>query len=435
MKVGVYGLWHLGCVTAACLAKAGHQVLGLEPEPSNLERLGRGRAPLHEPGLDELIAAGLASGKLAFSGDLAAGLRGLDVLWITFDTPVDDEDRADVAYVTDRVKACLPLLDAGCLVLISSQLPVGSTLALQAEAERLRPGAGIRLAYSPENLRLGKALAVFQDPDRVVVGVSDATARDKAAALLKPITPRIEWMSVPSAEMTKHAINSFLALSVVFINELGVLCEAVGADAQEVERGLKTEQRIGPKAYLGAGAAFAGGTLARDLQFLGQLAAREGGDGAFFRGVLASNQAHQSWPLRKLRQVLGPLAGRRVGILGLAYKAGTSTLRRSQALALGRALLAEGAQVWAFDPWVKALEPGDAAIRLAEGPAALVAASEAVVLCMDWKGLDEALLPALAAPGGAKTVVDPAGALARLALPPGLSYHRVGGSGAAKAGA
>jgi UDPglucose 6-dehydrogenase len=257
MIVCVQGLWHLGSVTAACLAAAGHRVIGLDFDAPTIAKLREGQPPIAEPGLDALLRAHA----IDFTTD-AARAADADVLWVAYDTPVDADDNADVAFVMDQVAKTLPHLRAGAVVIVSSQLPVGSVARLEALAPN------VRFASSPENLRLGKAIEVFTKPDRVIVGVRDEQTRKVVTELLAPITDRIEWMTVESAEMTKHAINAFLALSVTFANELASVCERVGADAKEVERGLKTESRIGPKAYLAPGGAFAGGTLARDVAFL-----------------------------------------------------------------------------------------------------------------------------------------------------------------------
>ena len=259
MKVCVLGLWHLGTVTAACLAAGGHQVSGLDFDQAVVANLKNGQPPLFEPGLEELVKQGLESGRLDFSSSAAEAVREARVIWVTYDTPVDDDDNADVEYVVERVARLFPYLEAGQAVLISSQLPVGTSKQLEALFAAARPGVAVSFSYSPENLRLGKAISVFSQPDRVVIGVRAEESRKRFAELLAPFTTHIEWMSVESAEMTKHALNAFLATSVTFINEIAAICEQVGADAKEVERGLKSESRIGPKAYLGPGGAFAGG--------------------------------------------------------------------------------------------------------------------------------------------------------------------------------
>lgn len=271
MKVCVLGLWHLGIVTAACLASGGHHVVGLDFDESVIANLKKGKLPLFEPGLEELVKNGIAENKLGFSTDIKQAVSDAQVIWVTYDTPVDEDDRADVDFVIERISRLFPDLEAGQQILISSQLPVGSARRLELLLEEARPNLSVSFSYSPENLRLGKAISVFTQPDRVVIGVRNEESKKIFSQLLAPFTERIEWMSVESAEMTKHALNAFLAASVTFINEIAAICEQVGADAKEVERGLKSEARIGPKAYLGPGGAFAGGTLARDVAFLTQL--------------------------------------------------------------------------------------------------------------------------------------------------------------------
>jgi UDPglucose 6-dehydrogenase len=217
MKVAVVGLWHLGTVTAACLASRQHDVTGIDFDRLVVERLAQGHPPLFEPGLEALVQQGEAEGRLRFTGDPAAAAAA-DLVWVAYDTPVDDDDRADVGFVLERARRVLPHLASGTTVLISSQLPVGTTRRL--EAESAAAGRGLSFAYSPENLRLGSAIDVFTKPDRVVVGVRSEAARAPIARLLAPFTDRIEWMSVESAEMTKHALNAFLAVAGAFLADL-----------------------------------------------------------------------------------------------------------------------------------------------------------------------------------------------------------------------
>lgn len=412
MRICVVGLWHLGCVTAACLAHGGHEVVGLDDDPGLIADLRAGRLPLFEPGLDELTAAGVAAGRLHFENK-PRHVGGADVVWIAYDTPVNENDVPDVAFVVERVTALIPHLSDGCLVLISSQLPVGTTRTLAAAAAAAGR-TGLTFGYTPENLRLGRAIEVFTKPDRVVVGLQSEADRPKVAGMLGPFTANIVWMGIEAAEMTKHAINAFLATSVAFMNELASLCEQVGADAKEVERGLKTEERIGPKAYLSPGGAFAGGTLARDITTLAELGRRTDVPVTLVSAVRESNDRHRSWPLRKLASRFGSLAGRRIAILGLTYKPGTSTLRRSSAVELALALVRESAVVSAFDPAVPELPAELAAMTLAADAAGAVVNADAVVIATPWpdfRKLDwSTLLSGMLHP----TVIDTNGFLADL---------------------
>ena len=385
MRVCVQGLWHLGSVTAACLASVGHDVLGLDADAKTVKNLSWGKAPLFEPGLDDLLQAGIDQGKLKFLANAAQALEGVDVLWVAFDTPVDDEDRADVAYVQRQVQTVLPYLPDGAVVLVSSQMPVGSVRKLEIFAQKSMPGKKLEFACSPENLRLGKAIEVFTKPDRAVVGVSSPHAREVLQRLFEPLTDKIEWMSVESAEMTKHAINAFLATSVTFANEIASICELVGADAKEVERGLKTEARIGPKAYLSPGGPFAGGTLARDIEFLGIESQAHYLVTPLLSAVRPSNNEHKNWLRRKLQQQFRELAGVCVALWGLTYKHGTDTMRRSLAVELCDWLLLQGAKVQVYDPAVKQI-PERWLGKVAQHSRALEALSGADVLVVgtEW---------------------------------------------------
>jgi UDPglucose 6-dehydrogenase len=384
MNVAVLGLWHLGSVTAACMAAAGHQVAGWDPDPNVLAQLHQNVPPVAEPGLADLVAAQSATGRLTFPLALTDAVSKADVVWITFDTPVDTDDRADVDYVIRQVTSSFPHLADCALVLVSSQLPVGSVKRLEAEWEHVRAGRRASFAASPENLRLGKAIDVFTRPDRVLLGVRTDDDRRTLENLFAPMAVPLEWMSVESAEMSKHAINAFLALSVTFINELAGICEETGADAKEVERGLKTEARIGPRAYLSPGGAFAGGTLARDVAFLRDFGLTHQRPTPLFDAIESSNAAHRTWAERRLVQELGSVAGRRITIWGLTYKPGTDTLRRSSAVELCRVLLQRGAVLRVHDPAAEPLPSDLAAVTRVNDVLDSVAGADALVVATEW---------------------------------------------------
>ena len=431
--IGVIGLWHLGCVTAACLAEAGKHVIGLDPDPAVIEGLLAGRAPVSEPGLGQLLARNAS--RLSFTCEPGA-LADAHSAWVTFDTPVDNDDHADVEWVLARSLEMLTSLPAASLVIVSSQLPVGSIARLQERCAASRGDEGMRFACVPENLRLGDAVECFRARDRIVAGVRSERDRSELAELLAPFSDEVQWMRVESAEMTKHALNGFLATSVAFINEVAEICESVGADAEEVSRGLKSERRIGPRAYLGPGDAYAGGTLARDIGFLRALADRRGLPAHVFAGVADGNAAHKHWTRRKLLELLGDdhaqqqdvLAGRRVAIWGLTYKPGTDTLRRSSAIELCRWLDAVGATVRAHDPAVSAL-PADLAgkIELCSDPLEAVAGADVLVVCTAWPDYMERTVDEVLSALALAQVIDPAGVLgSAFASNPQVRYVRVG---------
>jgi UDPglucose 6-dehydrogenase len=430
MKLTVLGLWHLGCVTAACSAKQ-FDVVGLDFDAGNVARLREGRAPIAEPGLDDLLKAGLAAGRLRFTDDAAEACRSADILWVAFDTPVDSDDRADVGSVLAQVRRCVPLLPAGALVLISSQLPVGTCRILEDEF-----GArGYRFACSPENLRLGSALGIFSSADRIIAGYRDERSKAQLAELFAPFTQKIVWMRPESAEMTKHAINSFLALSITFMNEIACLCERTGADAREVEQGLKSESRIGPKAYLSPGGALAGGTLARDVVACIGLGEKLGEPLDVLPAIKRSNDRHRGWALRKLTQYFSKPPAEPIALLGLTYKPGTDTLRRSSAVELAHALHGRGFRVAAHDPSLSALPADLAFVTLHADEASLVRGAAALVVCTEWpqfrKRTDwRALVATMSQPlviDATRFLADQVGAI------PGLTYFNVGFGGSVAA--
>lgn len=431
MKVCVQGLWHLGSVTAACVASLGHQVVGLDADENTVAVLNRGKAPLFEPGLDHLLQAGLAEGNLRFTTAIPEAVAEAEILWVGFDTPVDDDDQADVEFVLNQIKAVLPMLADGAVVLISSQMPVGSIRVLEEHAGKTLPAKRLSFACSPENLRLGKALEVFLKPDRIVVGVRGIEARQALERLLLPITDRIEWMSVESAEMTKHAINAFLATSVTFANEIAAICELVGADAKEVERGLKSEMRIGPKAYLSPGGPFAGGTLARDIEFLGVASREKQLTTPLLSAVRPSNDEHKNWVRRKLLDRYSSLRGVSVAVWGLTYKPGTDTLRRSLAVELCDWLIAQGATVLVHDPVVREL-PERWLGHVVHQAHALdaVAGADVLVVGTEWPEFRKDAAGLLSVAGSNLVVIDANRHLQAVVAPLGVTYIAVGTSSA-----
>ena len=353
MKICVYGLFHLGLVTAASLADRGFNVIGLDCSIDVVNKLLKGESPIFEPGLNELLKKGLDSKKLTFTTDSKSALNSADVLWITYDTPVNSNDKADTNFVLNHIKDVFGYLKSNTLVLISSQLPVGSTRKLQLEYNSCY-GVSSTFAYIPENLRLGDALITFNKPDRIIVGI-DKEGIDKVKEILKAISSNIVWMSIESAEMTKHSLNAFLATSITFANEIAIICEKVGVDYKEVERGLKSDSRIGKNAYLRAGSAYSGGTLARDVKFLNDISKLHNIPSVLIKSLRISNEQHKKWNFITLLKELGTLKHKRIAVLGLTYKTGTDTLRRSSSIELCKKLIRYNAIVTCHDPYISRL--------------------------------------------------------------------------------
>jgi UDPglucose 6-dehydrogenase len=420
MKVVVLGLWHLGCVTAACCARF-VDVVGLDFDGRTIDDLKAGQPPIFEPGLADLIQEGLASEHLSFESDPAIALTGTDLLWVSYDTPVDDDDQPDLRPVLEGIDRSLPYLSDGAMVLISSQIPAGTCRLLEGRYPDRR------FAYSPENLRLGKAIELFLHQDRILLGTRRGDDAARLSELLRNFSMNIIQVRIESAEMIKHAINSFLALSITFMNEIARVCERVDADAREVERGLKSEARIGPKAYLSPGGPFAGGTLARDVVTLDRLASRFGEELFLIPAIKRSNDQHKQWAIHILREELGSLTGKRVAILGLTYKPNTDTLRRSLAIELCRSLVAERVDLTAFDP-VVAVMPGDLSkIQITRRISDAIKDADATVVATEWPQLLEIDWQESVALMKQPIIVDANGFLrSKLSAYPEVIYRSVG---------
>ena len=344
------GLWHLGSVVSACLAEKGYRVTGYDPDQDRVRSLARGVPPLHEPALPELIQAGLASGRLSFTNDLPKARAGARFVLLTFDTPVDDEDRADLTGIFTAAAQLAEPMEDGATVIVMSQIPVGACEEIRTAISRACPRRRFGLVYSPENLKLGEAIERFLHPRMVVLGSADADALDAAEWLFEPISAPKLRMDLRTAEMVKHALNAFFATCISFANELASLCEDAGADATALTKALRLDERVGAAAPLQPGLGFAGGTLARDLNALRALGERSGCETRLLDAAVAVNEAQNRRVLEKLRHACGPLDGLTVGVFGLTYKPGTSTLRRSHSIKLIAMLAGEGSTVRAFDP-------------------------------------------------------------------------------------
>jgi UDPglucose 6-dehydrogenase len=420
MKVVVLGLWHLGCVTAACCAKF-VDVVGLDFEQQTVEDLRTGKPPVFEPGLAHLVQNGCAAHRLSFESDPATALKDADLLWVAYDVPVDDDDKADIKPVLEGIDRCIPYLPDDAVILISSQIPAGTCHLLEMKYPRRR------FAYSPENLRLGKAIEIFLHQDRIILGTRGDGDGAQLSEFLSNFSTSIIQVRTESAEMIKHAINSFLALSITFMNEIARICEKIGADAREVESGLRSEARIGPKAYLSPGGPFAGGTLARDVVTLDGLANRLGEELFLIPAIKISNDQHKRWAIQRLREELGSLNGKQVTILGLTYKPNTDTLRRSLAIELCRMLQTEGVKLRAFDPAAKVLPVDLDDVHLFRNIEQAAPGSDALVVCTEWPQLLESDWPSIVAGLRHAVLIDANGfLLSKMQGIPGVSYRCVG---------
>jgi UDPglucose 6-dehydrogenase len=384
-RVCVIGLWHLGLVTSACLADLGRTVVAFDSDPQLIEGLRNHRLPLFEPGLEELIDRGIVEERLWFTADPQEALAGARYAIIAHDTTVDERDESDLSQVMAAASLLARHLENGSIVIISSQVPVGTCQQIEATIRRGRPLLDFGIAYVPENLRLGQAIERFKKPEMIVIGSDDPAATNAVDELLAGINAPRVVVGIRTAEMTKHALNAFLATCISFANEMANLCDEVGADALDVGRALHLDKRVGPLAPLRPGLGFAGGTLARDLKTLRKIGKRNRSGTPLIEGVLKVNQRQNRVVTRNLRKVYGSLEGLMVGVLGLTYKPGTSTLRRSAALEIIGEQTALGASVKAYDPRANLEElPDIPNVEFCPDPRAVAEGSDALVIVTDW---------------------------------------------------
>ena len=350
-NVLVVGLWHQGIIAAACLADWGYNVTAIDSDSNKISELNQGKAPIFEPGLNELLNQGLVAKRLMFSRGEAPKIKSAEVVLIAHDTPVDENDISDLSGVFEAVEFILPHLSDGVVIHITAQVPVGTCDQISDLLKFKRPSLKFSLAYSPENLRLGQAINLYRTPMLPVIGSDSQHAFEVLENFYAHANVNWQFCSLRTAEMLKHALNAFLALSITFANELGNLCDKIGVDGHRLGKLLRLEPRIGAKAMLMPGLGFSGGTLARDVQTLRGIGKTVNLDTLLLDALWNVNQHQNKLVLHRLNEYFkGSLVGKKICVLGLTYKPDTSTLRRSAALEIIDDLVAAGANVTASDP-------------------------------------------------------------------------------------
>jgi UDPglucose 6-dehydrogenase len=357
MRISVFGCGYLGAVHAACMASLGHEVVGVDVVEEQVASLAAGRPPFHEPGLEELLAQALATGRLEFTTDPARAADAV-VHFICVGTPQKrNENAADLAYVRSAVDSILPLLKPGDVVVGKSTVPVGTAESVADRIEEREPGA--ELVWNPEFLREGHAVDDTLHPDRLVYGFRSGEAGTRAAAVLDEVyatalasgTPKIET-DLATAQLVKVAANSFLATKISFINAMAELCEATGADVTQLADAIGHDARIGRK-FLNAGVGFGGGCLPKDIRAFMARAGELGADQAlsFLREVDSINMRRRVRMVDLAREVCGgSIVGRRIAVLGAAFKPHSDDIRDSPALSVAAQMQLQGAQVTVADP-------------------------------------------------------------------------------------
>ena len=347
-RIGVFGAGYVGLVTAACLAELGHDVVVRDVVPAKIDRLKRGEMPIFEPGLDELLAKN--EERLTFTLDASEAVLGADFVFVCVDTPpVPYSGDADLSRVWTVVEE-LPNVEGRPVLVMKSTVPVGTGEKVRAALDQ-RGLEHVGYVSNPEFTAEGRAIRDFMEPDRVVVGAFDEEHAERVAGLYAELDGPIVRMDVHSAEMVKLASNAFLMTRISFINEIANVCEATGADVVKVAEGVGLDQRLGPH-FLRAGVGWGGSCFPKDSLALKQLAANSGYHFQLLNAVIEVNELQKRRVIGKLQRHLGKLRGKRIALLGLAFKAGTDDTREAPSLVLASRLIAEGAEVCAWDPVV-----------------------------------------------------------------------------------
>ena len=389
MRVAMIGTGYVGLVSGACFADFGHDVVCVDKDPSKIGRLERGEIPIFEPGLDDLVAANVRGGRLSFALDAAEAIRTADAVFIAVGTPSRRGDgHADLSYVHAAAEEIAGLIEGFTVVVTKSTVPVGTGDEIERIIRARRPDADFAVVSNPEFLREGAAIEDFKRPDRVVVGTGDPRAQAVMRELYRPLnlneTP-ILFTGRRTSELIKYAANAFLAMKITFINEMADLCEAVGADVQQVARGIGLDKRIGSK-FLHAGPGYGGSCFPKDTIALVRTAADAGAPVRLIETTVAINDARKKAMAGKVAAALdGDLAGKTVALLGLTFKPNTDDMRDAPSLDVAPALIAMGATVQAFDPEgmheaAKLLE----GVQFRDGPYEAVTGADVVVILTEW---------------------------------------------------
>jgi UDPglucose 6-dehydrogenase len=377
-RIAIFGAGYVGLVTGACLADLGHDVAVRDVVPDKVDALRRGEVPIYEPGLEELLTRN--AGRLDYTLDVGDALAGADFVFVCVDTPPlysGDADLSRVWTVVDELPA-----DTRATIVMKSTVPVGTGEKVRAALDARGLGA-VGYVSNPEFLAEGTAIRDFMHPDRVVVGAFDDGDAARVAELYSGIETTIVRAGVASAEMVKLASNAFLTTRVSFINEIANVCELVGADVEDVALGVGLDHRLGPH-FLRAGIGWGGSCFGKDVSALKQLAGNSGYHFQLLAAVIEVNELQKRRIIQKLQRHLGKLRGTAIALLGLAFKPGTDDMRDAPSLVLASRLLAEGAQVRAWDPVARPSLPG---VELCGSPLEAVRGADAAVIVTEWPEL------------------------------------------------
>ena len=389
MRIAIIGTGYVGLVSGVCFSDFGHSVTCVDNNPAKLAMLEAGKAPIYEPGLEDLMARNVAAGRLSFSGDMKEALKGAEAVFIAVGTPTRRGDgHADLTYVYAVAEQIAHALSGYAVIVTKSTVPVGTNRKVAEIIAKTNPKAEFDVASNPEFLREGAAIDDFMRPDRVVVGVESPRARDVMADLYRPLYLRdfpMVYTGLESAEMIKYAANAFLAAKITFINEIAALCERVGADVKQVSKGMGLDGRIGNK-FLHAGPGYGGSCFPKDTRALARIGQEHGMPMQIIETVIRVNEEIKHRMIGKITDLCdGSVNGKTVAVLGVTFKPNTDDMREAPSLTIVPSLIGAGAKVRVTDPQGKsegvALLPGviwcDDAYQAAED-------ADVVVILTEW---------------------------------------------------
>jgi UDPglucose 6-dehydrogenase len=391
MRIAIIGSGYVGLVSGACLADFGHEVTCIDKVHSKIDALKAGRMPIFEPGLEDLVGRNIAAGQLSFSTELVKPASEADVVFIAVGTPSRRGDgHADLSYVYGAAQEIAGALRGFTVVAIKSTVPVGTGDEVERIIRSVNPAADFAVVSNPEFLREGAAIDDFKRPDRIVVGLAgDERARDAMAEVYRPLylnNPPLLFTGRRTSELIKYAANAFLALKITFINEIADLCENVGANVQDVARGIGLDNRIGPK-FLHAGPGYGGSCFPKDTSALVRTAQDSNAPLRLVETAVAVNDQRKRTIVRKVVSACGgSVRGKTIAMLGLTFKPNTDDMRDAPSLSIIQALIDQGAQVRAFDPegMTQARTMLDASVSYAEGPYDCAKGADALVIVTEW---------------------------------------------------
>ncbi len=386
MKIGIIGSGHVGLVTGACFAHLGHQVICMDSDPRKIAMLKKGISPIYEPGLTELVRANLKEKRLTFTLDLKRTVKDAEVLFVCVGTPPKESGEANLVAVENVAAEIAQAMTSYRIVVDKSTVPVQTGEWVQKTiAKNRKRNVAFDVASNPEFLREGSAVQDFLEPDRVVLGVESKRAAKILKELYSPLKAPILITDIKSAELIKHASNSFLAAKISFINLISQVCEAVGADVKKVAEGMGLDKRIRPN-FLNAGVGFGGFCFPKDLSAFIRISEKLGVDPGLLREVLRVNDSQKKFFVHKVEQQLWNLTGKNVGVLGLSFKADTDDMRFAPSIEIINDLLKEGVKIQAYDPEAvaNAKEIFGNRIVYAKNAYEAVRGTDALVVLTEW---------------------------------------------------